>query len=87
MKPHFKTVVTSIQQVLEFQSANALTEETRLEADLGMDSGLIMELIIELEDNIANFEVNQDTLDYTNFETIGAICTYIDSRLPEATTA
>ena len=81
MKPHFETVRGSIQQVLEFNSANALSESTRLEADLGMDSGLMLELIMELEDNIPELEVDQATLDYENFRTIGAICDYIDGRL------
>lgn len=81
MRPYFDVVVQSIQNVLEFSSTNALTEATRPEADLGMDSGLMLELIMELEDNVPNLEVDQATLDYSHFQTIGSICDYVETRL------
>ena len=81
MKPHFETVVAAIRDILEYQSTDQLTEETLLETDLGMDSGLMLELIMQLEDDIEALEIDQASISYDDFRTIGSVCDYIADRV------
>lgn len=81
MKAHFAQVVEAIREILEFQSAEQLTEETLLETDLGMDSGLMLELIMQLEDTVKGLVIDQATISYKEFRSIGAVCDYISARI------
>ncbi|MGC1497635.1 MAG: phosphopantetheine-binding protein [Sulfitobacter sp.] len=81
MNANFPLVVTAINAVLEFQSGTELTPTTRLEADLGMDSGLMLELIMELEERVPNLVIDQAEISYEQFKTIDTICTYIDENV------
>lgn len=80
MHPHFPTVVESINTVLEFKCGTELSEDSRLEADLGMDSGLMLELIMELEDRVPDLVIDQARISYDQFRTIATVCTYIDDH-------
>ncbi|MCF1470137.1 hypothetical protein FS764_25070 [Agrobacterium vitis] len=77
MKPFFFEVVGAISQVLQLAEPPNWTEATRLEADLGMDSGLMLELIMQIEETIPGVVIDQATLSYDQFETIGSVCGFV----------
>ena len=86
MTPHFTEVVSAIVAVLEFGSGRGLEVTTLLEADLGMDSGLMLELIMQLEDTIPGLAIDQAGLTSEDFRSIGSLCAYVAARIakPEA---
>lgn len=84
MKPHFTQVTEAIRDILEFHSASDLTEATQLETDLGMDSGLMLELIMQLEDTVPGLVIDQASLSYDQFQSIGSVCDFIAARLQMA---
>lgn len=53
-----------------------VTEETRLQDDLGFDSLAIMMLAMEVE-NAFNFRFKE----FVRFETVGDVCDYLSSRI------
>lgn len=53
-----------------------VTEETRLQGDLGFDSLAIMMLAMEVE-NAFNFRFKE----FVRFETVGDVCDYLSSRI------
>jgi len=83
MKAYFAEVTEAIREILEFQSADKLTEDSLLETDLGMDSGLMLELIMQLEDAIDGLEIDQATISYEEFKSVGSVCDYIAARVSQ----
>lgn len=81
MKPHFTEVTEAICDILEFQSSSELTDDTLLETDLGMDSGLMLELIMQLEDSVPGLVIDQATISYEQFKTVGTVCDYIAANV------
>ena len=81
MKAYFTEVTEAIREILEFQTANQLTEDTLLETDLGMDSGLMLELIMQLEDSVEGLVIDQASISYDEFKSVGSVCDYIASRV------
>jgi acyl carrier protein len=77
MKPFFSEVVGAISQVLQLLETPNWNDATRLEADLGMDSGLMLELIMQIEETIPGVVIDQATLSYEQFETIGSVCDFV----------
>jgi len=53
-----------------------ITEETRLQDDLGFDSLALMMLAMEVE-NAFNFRFKE----FVRFETVGDVCDYLSSRI------
>jgi len=87
MKPFFTEVTAAIAEVLEFQSTSQLTVETVLETDLGMDSGLMLELIMQLEDTVDNLAIDQGNISYDQFQTVGSVCDFILANVKTAAAA
>ena len=81
MRPFETEVKAAISEVLELSDAGALTPETALEADLGMDSGLMLELVIQLEDTVEGLVIDQVTLSADDFRTVGSVCGYVAERV------
>ena len=77
MKPFFLEVVGAISQVLQLAETPNWNEATRLETDLGMDSGLMLELIMQIEETIPGIVIDQATLSYEQFETVGSVCDFV----------
>ncbi len=84
MKPFFSDVTEAIRDILEFQSADQLNEDTLLETDLGMDSGLMLELIMQLEDTIDGLQIDQASISYDQFKSVGSVCDYVAARVKVA---
>ena len=87
MKPFFFEVVGAIGQVLQLAETPHWNEATRLETDLGMDSGLMLELIMQIEETIPGTVIDQATLSYEQFETIGSVCDFVRASQPQETAA
>lgn len=81
MTPFETEVKAALCTVLELSDADALSARTALEADLGMDSGLMLELVIELEDEVEGLVIDQVTLSADDFRTIGSVCDYVAARV------
>lgn len=54
---------------------SGVTEETRLQDDLGFDSLAIMMLAMEIE-NAFNFRFNE----FVAFKTVGDVCRYVEAH-------
>ena len=63
-------------KVLPDVDMSTVTEETKLIDDLGFDSLAIMMLAMELEDAF-NFKFTE----FVKFETVGDVCSYLESRI------
>ena len=83
MKPFFAEVIGAISQVLQLTETPNWNEATRLETDLGMDSGLMLELIMQIEETIPGIVIDQATLSYEQFETVGSVCDFIRLSLQQ----
>lgn len=81
MKPFYPAVIEAISEVLQFTDKPSWPDATRLEADLGMDSGLMLELIMQLEETIPGLTIDQATLSYEHFETIASVCDFVSLSL------
>jgi acyl carrier protein len=85
--PFFTPVTDAIGEVLEFTSTSQLRPETVLETDLGMDSGLMLELIMQLEDTVAGLEIDQATISYDQFKTVASVCDFIAENVKSLSAA
>ena len=63
-------------KVLPDVDMSTVIEETKLIDDLGFDSLAIMMLAMELEDAF-NFKFTE----FVKFETVGDVCSYLESRI------
>jgi acyl carrier protein len=79
--PHFDAVSEALRVVLDFQSIDRFTPETQLETDLGLDSGLMLELLMQLEETVPGLQIEQGALSHDQFRTIGTVCDYVSGRL------
>jgi len=62
---------TALQRVLK-REWPALSEETRLMADLGLDSTNVLELLMELEDEVG-ITIDAELLEARDFDTVGTL--------------
>lgn len=81
MIPHFAAVAEAIRQILDFQSADLLHTGTQLETDLGMDSGLMLELVMQLEETVPGLVIDQATISYDQFRTVATVCDYVAAHI------
>jgi acyl carrier protein len=81
MKPHFAAVTEAIRLVLDFQSTDRLQEETHLESDLGMDSGLMLELVMQLEETVPGLVIDQASISHDQFRTVATVCDYVAAHI------
>jgi acyl carrier protein len=81
MTKHFDAVAEALRVVLDFQSIDRFTPDTQLETDLGLDSGLMLELLMQLEETIPGLKIEQSTISHDRFRTIGTVCDYVADRI------
>ncbi|MBD1584437.1 acyl carrier protein [Pseudoalteromonas sp. S16_S37] len=75
---HIKQVLVTIvkdEKVLD------MDESATLKNDLGIDSMNSLVFLMKLEQELAGFKVDPETLEASHFETIGTISDYIFSQL------
>ncbi|HEY1293360.1 MAG TPA: acyl carrier protein [Chloroflexota bacterium] len=75
------TVVSTVKSVLADIIRNPavldMSENTSLRDGLGVDSMTSLTFLMALEDNIAGFMVDADSLEPDDFRTIGTISDYV----------
>jgi acyl carrier protein len=81
MTPHFAAVTEAIRQILDFQSVDQLRPDTALETDLGMDSGLMLELVMQLEETVPGLVIDQASISYDQFRTVATVCDYVAAHI------
>ncbi|EEZ88717.1 hypothetical protein VME_13090 [Vibrio harveyi 1DA3] len=77
MQNYVQEVIHAISLVLDNDDVSELHTGTRIERDLGFDSGLYIELIMYLEDAVEGLHIDPATLEINDFESIGSIATFI----------
>ena len=87
MQSYFPQILNALTVVLQPSEAPNWSAATRLEADLGMDSGLMLELIMQLEETVPDVVIDQATLSYEQFQTIGTVDQFIRTHLRQSVVA
>jgi acyl carrier protein len=78
-------LVAAISDVLE-REVGSLTEHTRLSEDLHLDSTLMLELLMALEETF-ELDIEPESLDIEHFATVGSLTRFVErSRRDHATT-
>jgi acyl carrier protein len=65
-----------LSDVLE-RTLSGLTEDVRLADDLHMDSTLLLELLMAIEESF-DIEVDPDKLDIKDFATVGTVAAFVE---------
>jgi acyl carrier protein len=74
-----KTITGALSEIMQREYAD-VTEETRLFEDLHLDSTSVLTLLMALEDQ-TGIEVDPESLQMENFQTIGTLADYIEGNL------
>ncbi len=74
-KPMKETLLQLLEEALPGLDPRAVSMESRLQADLGLDSMSGMVLLMEIEDAF-QVELGEDA----NFETVGDVCRYLSAH-------
>lgn len=80
-------VIEALASLLDMDDASRITPQTRIEDDLGIDSGLLLELFMMMEERVPNLQIDPAELRPTEFETVGKFAAMIDSSLKAAVPA
>ena len=74
-----KTIIGALSEIMQREYSD-VTEETRLFEDLHLDSTSVLTLLMALEDQ-TGIEVDPESLQMENFQTIGTLADYIEGNL------
>ncbi|MCS7484526.1 acyl carrier protein [Umezawaea endophytica] len=74
-----KTITGALSDIMQREYSD-VTEETRLFEDLHLDSTSVLTLLMALEDQ-TGIEVDPESLQMENFQTIGTLADYIEGNL------
>ncbi len=77
MQDYVQEVLNAISLVLDSDDVSEIHADTRIERDLGFDSGLYIELIMYLEDAVEGLIIDPAKLEVKDFESVGSIAAYI----------
>lgn len=75
MMPALSSITTTLASVLNVDPGT-LNEGTRLFEDLGLDSTIVLELLMRLEEELS-IEFDADDLEQRHFETAGTLATFV----------
>ena len=81
MRGYVQDVIIAIGRVMDMSDTSQIGPETRLEYDLGFDSGLFIELIMHLEDHIPGLTIDPALLRREDFLTVGSTAGFIAGRV------
>ncbi|QBF29669.1 phosphopantetheine-binding protein [Thalassococcus sp. S3] len=76
-------VISAIVELLDMDDASAVTSKTRIEDDLGIDSGLLLELFMMLEEQVPDLEIEPAELRPEQFATVESFAALIQSCTKE----
>lgn len=77
-------IETALSETLNLSGDTAITENTKLKDDLGLDSMSTLSFLMALEESVDGFVVDPDTLDADHLETVGTVMNYINTELANA---
>ncbi|SCW88818.1 acyl carrier protein [Rhizobium mongolense subsp. loessense] len=86
MKSIENAIIDAIVELLELQAPNSVGRETRLQ-DLGIDSGLMLELFLLIEDNVADLDIDPASLRPEHFSTVDSLATFVTQSLRQGEVA
>jgi acyl carrier protein len=73
-----ESIILALSTLLSCPAAS-LHEDTRLFDDLGLDSSVALEVLLELEDRF-EIEFDPETLEHRHFESVGSLTEYVVSQ-------
>jgi acyl carrier protein len=74
-------VINTIARVMEMDDTAGLGIDTRLEADVGFDSGLFIELLMFLEESFPGLALDPALLDGDDFVTVASTARFLGRQL------
>lgn len=72
-------IINAIVELLDLDDGNAISPSSRIEDDLGIDSGLLLELFLLLEEQVPNLRFDPAELRPEQFETVRSFADLIAS--------
>lgn len=73
-------VIAALVKTLKLKNIS-IKDHTDLRSELGLDSMSSLIFLMKLEETIAGFEINPDTLDSNSLKTVNTITQYVISEL------
>lgn len=69
-------VIGAVVSLLEIDNADSVTKSTNL-ADLGIDSGLMLELFLLIEEKVPDIEIDPAKLKPEHFATVESLVSFV----------
>ncbi|NIZ12600.1 phosphopantetheine-binding protein [Phaeobacter sp. HF9A] len=76
-------VIAAVAELLDMDSSDTITSASRIEDDLGIDSGLLLELFMMLEERLPGLEIDPSALRPEQFATIGSFAAMLSEDRSE----
>lgn len=84
MTSHIDTqIIDAIVELLDMDDGSSISPYTRIEDDLGLDSGLLLELFMALEERLPALEIDPSELRPEQFSTVQSLSALIASFMKE----
>lgn len=80
-------VISSIVELLDMEDDSEISAQTSLEDDLGIDSGLLLELFMLLEEKLPNLEIDPAQLRPEQFTSVASFAKLVESCVKEEVAA
>ena len=80
-------VKKALAEILKISDLESIQLESKLRDDLGLDSMSSLTFLIALEESIAGFNVNPDTLETNHLETVASIVDYVLQEIAKESTS
>lgn len=77
MSDYTNEVMAAIKQVMDLESHYEIKPETQLVHELGFDSGLYLDLNMQLEENITGLKMDPSRMQSEDFKTVQTIAAYV----------
>ena len=87
MTAYVPQILEAILEIEDGFEAGSVAADTRLQEDLGFDSGSFIELFLILEETVDGFTLGSSRLEPEDFETPAKLSAFIDRRLNELESA
>jgi acyl carrier protein len=84
MKLFTEEVIDAVGHVIALTDTSYIKPETRLEEDLGFDSGMYIELIMYLEDHIPGLTIDPSMLRLDDFLTVGSAAAFVSGLVQQS---
>lgn len=80
MNPIEAIIIKAIAELLELPTQDGLAPETHLQ-DLGIDSGLMLELFLLIEDSVPNLDIDPAQLLPEHFTSVESLAGFVGGSL------